>query len=53
MSDIVHLKAVTRCLDVLLADLSAAIVNDIKLCVALTSAPEMETAKLVSRQRVS
>ncbi|XP_009405546.2 serine/threonine-protein kinase RUNKEL [Musa acuminata AAA Group] len=51
VSDIVHLKAVTRCFEFLLGDLSNANVNDVKLCLALTSAPEMET-KLLSQLHV-
>ncbi|WOK98161.1 serine/threonine-protein kinase RUNKEL [Canna indica] len=51
VSDIVHLKTVTKCFGFLLGDLSNANVNDVKLCLALASAPEMET-KLLSQLRV-
>ncbi|XP_010245352.1 PREDICTED: serine/threonine-protein kinase RUNKEL [Nelumbo nucifera] len=49
--DILHLKAVSKCFEFLLGDLSNANVNDVNLCLALTSAPEMET-KILSQLRV-
>ncbi|XP_038703583.1 serine/threonine-protein kinase RUNKEL-like isoform X2 [Tripterygium wilfordii] len=41
--DILHLKTVQQCYEFLLGDLSSANVNNVKLCLALASAPEMET----------
>ncbi|XP_038723665.1 serine/threonine-protein kinase RUNKEL-like [Tripterygium wilfordii] len=41
--DILHLKTVQQCFEFLLGDLSSANVNNVKLCLALASAPEMET----------
>ncbi|XP_042391332.1 serine/threonine-protein kinase RUNKEL-like [Zingiber officinale] len=52
VSDIVDLKAVTRCFGFLHGDLSNANVNDVKLCLALASASETET-KLLSQLRVA
>ncbi|GAV63396.1 Pkinase domain-containing protein [Cephalotus follicularis] len=49
--DILHQKTVTQCFEFLLGDLSSANVNNVKLCLALASAPEMET-KLLSQLKV-
>ncbi|KAL6191037.1 hypothetical protein ACLB2K_037430 [Fragaria x ananassa] len=51
IADILHLKIVSQCFEFLLGDLSSANVNNVMLCLALTSAPEMET-KLLSQLRV-
>ncbi|KAJ8766294.1 hypothetical protein K2173_022353 [Erythroxylum novogranatense] len=51
LSDILHLKTVSQCFEFLLGDLSTANVNNVKLCLALASAPEMEP-KLLSQLRV-
>ncbi|KAG1371198.1 putative Serine/threonine-protein kinase Aurora-3 [Cocos nucifera] len=51
VSDILHLKTVLQCFEFLLGDLSNANVNNVKLCLALASAPEMET-KILSHLRV-
>ncbi|KAL5712821.1 non-specific serine/threonine protein kinase [Ranunculus cassubicifolius] len=51
ISDILHIKTVSQCFEFLLGDLSNANVNNVKLCLALASAPEMET-KLLSQLRV-
>ncbi|OVA15082.1 Protein kinase domain [Macleaya cordata] len=51
ISDILHLKTVSQCFEFLLGDLSSANVNDVKLCLALASAPELET-KILSQLRV-
>lgn len=47
VADILHLKTVSQCFEFLLHDLSNANVNDVKLCLALVSAPEMD-AKVLS-----
>ncbi|KAE9599014.1 hypothetical protein Lal_00043944 [Lupinus albus] len=49
--DILHLKTVSQCFEFLLGDLSNANVNNVKLCLALASAPEMES-KLLSQLKV-
>ncbi|CAK8530955.1 unnamed protein product [Lathyrus sativus] len=49
--DILHLKTISQCFEFLLGDLSNANVNNIKLCLALASAPEMES-KLLSQLKV-
>lgn len=49
--DILHMKTVSQCFEFLLGDLSSANVSSIKLCLALASAPEMET-KLLSQLKV-
>ncbi|PKA51007.1 Serine/threonine-protein kinase TIO [Apostasia shenzhenica] len=51
ISDILHLKTVSQCFEFLLNDLSNANVNNVKLCLALASAPEME-AKILSNLAV-
>ncbi|XP_052312495.1 serine/threonine-protein kinase RUNKEL isoform X2 [Populus trichocarpa] len=51
ISDILHLKTVTQCFEFLLGDLSSANVNNVQLCLALASAPEMES-KLLSQLKV-
>ncbi|XP_020596014.1 serine/threonine-protein kinase RUNKEL [Phalaenopsis equestris] len=43
ISDILHLETVSQCFEFLLSDLSLANVNNVKLCLALASAPEMDT----------
>ncbi|CAI8590808.1 unnamed protein product [Vicia faba] len=49
--DILHLKTISQCFEFLLGDLSNANVNNVKLCLALASAPEMES-KLLSQLKV-
>lgn len=51
IADILDLKIVSQCFEFLLGDLSSANVNNVMLCLALTSAPEMET-KLLSQLKV-
>ncbi|CAK7332871.1 unnamed protein product [Dovyalis caffra] len=51
ISDILHLKTVSQCFEFLLGDLSSANVNNVQLCLALASAPEMES-KLLSQLKV-
>lgn len=51
IEDILHLKTVSQCFEFLRGDLSNANVNDVKLCLALASAPEMES-KLLSQLKV-
>ncbi|XP_077232512.1 kinase family with ARM repeat domain-containing protein [Tasmannia lanceolata] len=51
VSDILHSKTVSRCFEFLLGDLSSANVNNVKLCLALVSAPEMD-CKILSQLRV-
>lgn len=49
--DILHLKTISQCFEFLLGDLSSANVNNVKLCLALASAPEMDS-KLLSQLKV-
>jgi serine/threonine-protein kinase ULK4 len=49
--DILHLKTISQCFEFLLGDLSNANVNNVKLCLALASALEMES-KLLSQLKV-
>ncbi|KAI4317655.1 hypothetical protein L6164_025509 [Bauhinia variegata] len=49
--DILHPKTISQCFKFLLGDLSNANVNNVKLCLALASAPEMES-KLLSQLKV-
>ena len=49
--DILHLKTISQCFEFLLGDLSNANVNNVELCLALASAPEMES-KLLSQLKV-
>ncbi|KAL8150893.1 hypothetical protein V2J09_020701 [Rumex salicifolius] len=51
IADILHLKTIQQCFEFLLGDLSTANVSDVKLCLALVSAPELET-KLLSQLNV-
>ncbi|KAL2464016.1 Protein kinase family protein with ARM repeat domain [Forsythia ovata] len=51
ISDILHMKAVSRCFEFLLGDFSSANVSNIMLCLALASAPELET-KILSQLKV-
>lgn len=51
ISDILHLKTISQCFEFLLGDLSNANVSNVKLCLALVSAPEMEF-KLLSDLKV-
>ncbi|CAM8911860.1 unnamed protein product [Rhodiola kirilowii] len=51
ISDILDKKTVLQCFEFLLGDLSNANVNNVKLCLALTSAPEMEN-KVLSQLKV-
>ncbi|XP_021727752.1 serine/threonine-protein kinase RUNKEL-like [Chenopodium quinoa] len=51
ISDILHMKTVQRCFEFLLGDLASANVNNVKLCLALASAPELET-KILSQLKV-
>ncbi|KAE8688370.1 1-deoxy-D-xylulose 5-phosphate synthase family protein [Hibiscus syriacus] len=50
-SDILDLKMVSKCFEFLLSDLTNANVNNVKLCLALASAPEMDS-KLLSQLKV-
>ncbi|CAL5337815.1 unnamed protein product [Camellia sinensis] len=49
--DILHLKIVSQCFEFLLGDLSSANVNNVMLCLALASAPELEN-KILSQLKV-
>ncbi|XP_022760483.1 serine/threonine-protein kinase RUNKEL isoform X2 [Durio zibethinus] len=49
--DILELKMVSKCYEFLLGDLTNANVNNVKLCLALASAPEMDS-KLLSQLKV-
>ncbi|XWS53683.1 hypothetical protein CRYUN_Cryun10bG0021500 [Craigia yunnanensis] len=49
--DILDLKMVSKCFEFLLGDLTYANVNNVKLCLALASAPEMDS-KLLSQLKV-
>ncbi|CAA7388649.1 unnamed protein product [Spirodela intermedia] len=51
ISDILDVRTVSQCFAFLLCDLSDANVNNVKLCLAMASAPEMET-KILSQLRV-
>ncbi|KAE8725898.1 pentatricopeptide repeat-containing protein [Hibiscus syriacus] len=51
ISDISDLKMVSKCFEFLLGDLTNANVNNVKLCLALASAPEMNS-KLLSQLKV-
>ncbi|XP_021291549.1 serine/threonine-protein kinase RUNKEL [Herrania umbratica] len=51
ISDILDLKMVSKCFEFLLGDLTNANVNNVKLCLALASAPEMDF-KLLSQLKV-
>ncbi|TYG50728.1 hypothetical protein ES288_D10G199100v1 [Gossypium darwinii] len=51
ISDILDLKMVSKCFEFLLGDLANANVNNVKLCLALASAPEMDS-KLLSQLKV-
>ncbi|KAK4766861.1 hypothetical protein SAY86_014612 [Trapa natans] len=51
IADILQPKTVSKCFEFLQGDLSTANVNDVKLCLALASAPEMES-KLISQLKV-
>ncbi|KAK4357847.1 hypothetical protein RND71_023457 [Anisodus tanguticus] len=46
IADIVHMKIISQCFEFLLGDFSSANVNNVLLCLALTSAPELETKSL-------
>ncbi|CAL5347073.1 unnamed protein product [Camellia sinensis] len=49
--DILHLKIISQCFEFLLGDLSTANVNNVMLCLALASAPELES-KILSQLKV-
>uniref|UniRef100_A0A9I9CPF1 Protein kinase domain-containing protein n=1 Tax=Cucumis melo TaxID=3656 RepID=A0A9I9CPF1_CUCME len=51
ISDILHLKTISQCFEFLLGDLSNANVSSVKLCLALASAPEMES-RILSQLKV-
>ncbi|XP_073011436.1 serine/threonine-protein kinase RUNKEL [Typha latifolia] len=51
VSDILHLRTVSQCFEFLRGELSNANVNNVKLCLALASAPELDT-KILSQLRV-
>ncbi|KAK9146832.1 hypothetical protein Sjap_006735 [Stephania japonica] len=51
ISDILQPKAVSQCFEFLLGDFSNANVNNVMLCLALASAPEMES-KMLSQLKV-
>ncbi|KAK9671825.1 hypothetical protein RND81_12G057000 [Saponaria officinalis] len=46
ISDILQIRAVQQCFTFLLGDLGSVNVNNVKLCLALASAPELETKTL-------
>ncbi|KAL3329897.1 hypothetical protein AABB24_033987 [Solanum stoloniferum] len=46
IADIVHMKIISQCFEFLLGDFSTANVNNVLLCLALTSAPELDTKSL-------
>ncbi|XVF28423.1 hypothetical protein REPUB_Repub15cG0028200 [Reevesia pubescens] len=49
--DILDLKMVSKCFEFLIGDLTNATVNNVKLCLALASSPEMD-CKLLSQLKV-
>lgn len=49
--DILHMKAVSQCFESLLGDFSTINVSNVMLCLALVSAPELET-KIISQLKV-
>ncbi|KAL3812788.1 hypothetical protein ACJIZ3_014056 [Penstemon smallii] len=51
ISDILQMKAVSQCFEFLLGDFSTITVSNIMLCLALASAPELET-KILSQLKV-
>lgn len=51
ISDILHIKAVSQCFEFLLGDFSTINVSNVMLCLALASAPELET-KILSQLKV-
>ncbi|KAL9810783.1 putative serine/threonine-protein kinase RUNKEL ULK-ULK4 family [Arabidopsis thaliana] len=51
ISNLLRHNTVSQCFEFLLGDLSSANVNNVKLCLALASAPEMES-KLLSQLKV-
>lgn len=51
ISDILHMKAVSQCFEFLLGDFSTINVSNVMLCLALASAPELET-KIISQLKV-
>ncbi|KAK6913819.1 Protein kinase domain [Dillenia turbinata] len=51
ISDILQLKTISQCFEFLLGDLSSANVNNVKLCLALACAPELES-KILSQLKV-
>ncbi|KAG8372997.1 hypothetical protein BUALT_Bualt12G0125200 [Buddleja alternifolia] len=51
ISDILHMKAVSQCFEFLLGDFSTINVSNVMLCLALASAPELET-KILSQLKV-
>ncbi|XP_011071492.1 serine/threonine-protein kinase RUNKEL [Sesamum indicum] len=50
-SDILHMKAVPQCFESLLGDFSTINVSNVMLCLALASAPELET-RILSQLKV-
>nr|GMD06124.1 serine/threonine-protein kinase RUNKEL [Ipomoea batatas] len=46
ISDILHMKIISQCFEFLLVDFSTVNVNNVMLCLALASAPELETKVL-------
>ncbi|PIN14375.1 Serine-threonine protein kinase FUSED [Handroanthus impetiginosus] len=51
ISDILHMKAVSQCFEFLLGDFTTINVSNVMLCLALASAPELET-KILSQLKV-
>ncbi|XP_051152615.1 serine/threonine-protein kinase RUNKEL [Andrographis paniculata] len=51
ISDILHMKAVSQCFEFLLGDFSTLNASNVMLCLALASAPELET-KILSQLKV-
>ncbi|KAK6930100.1 hypothetical protein RJ641_004194 [Dillenia turbinata] len=52
ISDILQLRTISQCFNFLLGDLSSANVNNVKLCLALACAPELES-KILSRLKAT
>ncbi|VFQ64728.1 unnamed protein product [Cuscuta campestris] len=51
ISDILHMKIISQCFEFLLVDFSTVNVNNVMLCLALASAPELDT-KVLSQLKV-
>lgn len=51
ISDILHMKIISQCFEFLLGDFTTVNVNNVMLCLAMASAPELET-KVLSQLKV-